>query len=65
MASTQHAPGLLPQATEEPFGACYQQSNPNPYTWTMRALLDALTRWVRDGTRSTLAKSFGQCRPLA
>jgi hypothetical protein len=50
MASTQHSPALLPQATEEPFGACYQQSNPNPYTWTMRALLDALSRWVRDGT---------------
>lgn len=50
MSSTQHAPALLPQAQEEPFGACYQQSNPNPYTWTMRALLDALTRWVRDGT---------------
>ncbi|HET6605066.1 MAG TPA: alpha/beta hydrolase domain-containing protein [Rhodopila sp.] len=50
MASTQHSPALLPQATEEPFGACYQQSNPNPYTWTMRTLLDALSRWVRDGT---------------
>lgn len=50
LASTQHAPALSPQPREAPFGACYQQSNPNPYTWTMRALLDALTRWVRDGT---------------
>lgn len=50
MSSTQHAPALTPMPTREPFGACYQQGNPNPYTWTMRALLDALTRWVRDGT---------------
>ncbi len=49
MASTQHAPAGLPLPTKAPFGACYQQSNPNPHTWTMRALLDGLTGWVRDG----------------
>jgi hypothetical protein len=49
MASTQHAPAPLPLPDKAPFGVCYQQGNPNPYTWTMRALLDALTRWVRDG----------------
>jgi hypothetical protein len=49
MASTQHAPAPLPLPDRAPFGVCYQQGNPNPHTWTMRALLDALTRWVRDG----------------
>jgi len=48
MASTQHAPAPLPLPVKAPFGACYQQQNPNPQTWTMRALLDALTGWVRD-----------------
>ena len=49
MASTQHAPAPLPLPTKAPFGSCYQQSNPNPQTWTMRALLDNLTGWVKDG----------------
>jgi hypothetical protein len=25
-------------------------ANPNPYTWSMRALLDAMDAWVKDGT---------------
>lgn len=49
MASTQHAPAPLPLPDKAPFGSCYQQGNPNPHTWTMRAVLDGLTRWVRDG----------------
>ncbi len=51
MASTQHGAAALPLPTEAPFGgnACEQQPNPNPHTWTMRALLDGLTAWVRDG----------------
>ena len=49
MASTQHAPPGLPLPTKPPFPACVQQSNPNPHTWTMRALLAGLTGWVRDG----------------
>ena len=49
MSSTQHAPAPLPLPDKAPFGACYQQGNPNPHTWTVRALLDGLTRWVRDG----------------
>ena len=48
MASTQHAPPALPLPTKPPFPLCAQQSNPNPHTWTMRALLDGLTGWVRD-----------------
>lgn len=28
---------------------CVQQSNPNPHLWAMRALLNELTAWVRDG----------------
>jgi hypothetical protein len=49
MASTQHSAAALPLATHAPFGNCQQQPNPNPQLWTMRALLSALTAWVRDG----------------
>ena len=49
MASTQHAPPALPLPTATPFPLCAQQVNPNPHTWTMRALLTSLTEWVRDG----------------
>ena len=49
MAGTQHAPASLPLPAKPPFGLCQQQPNPNPQIWTMRALLTALTGWVRDG----------------
>jgi Alpha/beta hydrolase domain len=49
MASTQHGSASLPLPTKAPFGNCQQQPNPNPQLWTMRALLSALTAWVRDG----------------
>ena len=49
MASTQHGPAALPLPARPPFAACAQQSNPNPHTWTMRALLADLVEWVRDG----------------
>jgi hypothetical protein len=48
MASTQHGSAPLPRPSTPRFSACQQQSNPNPQLWTMRALLVALTRWVRD-----------------
>jgi hypothetical protein len=48
MASTQHGPAALPLPSTPPFGSCQQQPNPNPQAATMRALLGALTRWVRD-----------------
>ncbi len=48
MGSTQHGPAPLPLAAKPPFGLCQQQPNPNPQLWTMRALLTALTAWVRD-----------------
>lgn len=48
MASTQHAPPGLPLPAKPPFPLCAQQPNPNPHTWTMRALLTDLTEWVRD-----------------
>jgi Alpha/beta hydrolase domain len=48
MASTQHGAASLPLLTKAPFGNCQQQPNPNPQVWTMRALLTALTKWVRD-----------------
>jgi Alpha/beta hydrolase domain len=50
MVSTQHAPAALPLPTKAPFGACQQQPNPNPHTWTVRALLEALTAWITSGT---------------
>jgi Alpha/beta hydrolase domain len=49
MASTQHAPAVLPLPAKEPFGFCQQQPNPNPHNWTMRALLTHLAAWVKDG----------------
>jgi len=49
MVSTQHAPAALPLPTQAPFGACQQQPNPNPHTWTVRALLEALSAWVTTG----------------
>lgn len=50
MASTQHSPAPLPLPAKPPFNLCQQQANPNPQVWTMRALLTALSGWVRDGT---------------
>src|SRR5262249_9665746 len=48
MASTQHGPAALPLPAVP--SNCQQQSNPNPQIWTMRALMTALTAWVKDGT---------------
>jgi Alpha/beta hydrolase domain len=47
MASTQH--GAAPLPLPAPL-SCQQQSNPNPHTWTVRALLQGLTAWVKNGT---------------
>jgi hypothetical protein len=49
MTSTQHGAAALPLAKQAPFGTCQQQPNPNPHTWTMRALLEALTAWITTG----------------
>ena len=49
MASTQHGAAPLPLRTEAPFGSCQQQPNPNPHTWTVRALLQGLAAWIKDG----------------
>ena len=49
MASTQHGPAAYPLPTAPPFGVCQQQGNPNPHTWTMRALLTEFAGWVKDG----------------
>jgi hypothetical protein len=46
MASTQHAAAL--PLRESAF--CQQHSNPNTHTWTVRALLQGLTAWVKNGT---------------
>ncbi len=50
MASTQHSAAPLPLPAAAPFNGCAQQSNPNPHVWTMRALLQGLTAWIKDGT---------------
>ncbi|MBV8619697.1 MAG: hypothetical protein JOY84_12595 [Curvibacter sp.] len=50
MASTQHAPAAWPLPQQPPYGLCRQASNPNPHLWTLRAGLDNLVAWVRDGT---------------
>ncbi|MBV8839165.1 MAG: hypothetical protein JO000_21735 [Alphaproteobacteria bacterium] len=47
MASTQHAAAAMPPP---PPSSCQQQSNPNPHTWTVRALLTHLVAWIKNGT---------------
>jgi hypothetical protein len=44
-AGTQHGPGAFPPQQ----GAGQQRGNPTDYWWSMRALLVAMDRWVRDG----------------
>ena len=51
LASTQHAAAPLPLSKAAPFGNCQQQPNPNPHTWTMRALLTGMVQWLRSGTQ--------------
>lgn len=45
-AGGQHGPASFPPAR----GGTGNPLNPNPYTWSMRALLGAMDAWVRDGT---------------
>ena len=49
MASTQHSSAALPLPQAEPFGLCEQQPNPNPQQMTMRALLQAMVAWIKEG----------------
>ena len=49
MASTQHSSAALPLPQTEPFGLCEQQPNPNPQQMTMRALLQAMVGWIKEG----------------
>ena len=49
MGSTQHASAPRPLPAKAPFAGCEQQPNPNPQTWTMRALYTALVAWIRTG----------------
>jgi hypothetical protein len=51
-AGGQHGPGPFPPAKLSVQGASVtqQMTSPNDYTWSMRALLLSLDRWVRDGT---------------
>jgi hypothetical protein len=46
LAGTQHSPGRFPPA----IGAGQQLDNPVDYTWTLRALLLAMHKWVSAGT---------------
>ncbi len=45
LAGTQHGPARFPPSASD----AQQMGNPTDYWWTMRALLAAMTRWVRDG----------------
>jgi len=45
IANTQHGPAAFPPS----FGDCQQQSNPNRYAESNRALWVAFTQWVKDG----------------
>lgn len=47
--STQHAPAAFPPTFNAAAGPCQQQTNPNSYIETQRALLVALTDWVKKG----------------
>jgi hypothetical protein len=44
-AGGQHGPAAFPP----PHNNTQNASNPNPYTWSMRALLTAMTTWIQDG----------------
>jgi hypothetical protein len=44
-AGGQHGPAAFPP----PHNNTQNASNPNPYTWSMRALLTAMTSWIKDG----------------
>ena len=44
-AGGQHGPAAFPP----PHNNTQNSSNPNPYTWCMRALLVAMTSWIQDG----------------
>ena len=44
-AGGQHGPAAFP-----PPHNAQNSSNPNPYTWCMRALLVAMNSWIQDGT---------------
>ena len=46
LAGTQHGPSAFPP----PQGLGQQKANPTDYWWSMRALLVAMDRWVREGT---------------
>jgi hypothetical protein len=46
LSGTQHGPGQFPPVATNG----QQMDNPNNYWWTMRALLVAMDKWVREGT---------------
>jgi hypothetical protein len=45
--STQHAPSAFPPGFNASLGRCQQQTNPNSYKETQRALLVGLTDWIQ------------------
>jgi len=50
-AGSQHGPGRFPPELHPDMNYLGQQkTNPNDYKWSMRALLLAVDRWVKDGT---------------
>lgn len=45
LSGTQHGPAAFPPSP----GIAQQRTNPNDYTWALRALLVAMDKWVREG----------------
>jgi hypothetical protein len=49
-SGSQHGPGRFPPDLSADLNyRAQQKTNPNDFTWSMRALLMAMDRWVRDG----------------
>lgn len=64
-AGGQHGPSQFPPAKRD----SQNLANPNPYTWTFRALLAAMDGWVKDGKEPPPSQypqvSKGELVPLA
>ena len=64
-AGGQHGPGAFPPRR----GDTRNLPNPNPFTWSMRALLVAMDKWVRYGTEPPASQfpriEDGRLAPLA
>jgi len=64
LTGCQHGPSAFPPER----GSAQNMANPNNYRWTLRALLVALDRWVKDGTEPPPSRypgiAYGNLAPL-